>query len=197
MFNVVSVILAAGKSSRIGFPKPLLEIGGKSFLRRIIETHKAASLSVYVVLGEHHRKIETTVDLSDTFLLINPDPSRGQLSSLQTVLPYLEKTSAIVVHPVDHPLVKAESVQRLIQAHFRDRSHICIPEFQRQKGHPVLFPRCFYPDLKIAPLEEGARWVVHQHLNSVALISVDDSAILKNINTLGQFEGLKNRRSEP
>ena len=178
----------------MGFPKPLLEIGGESFLRRIIDTHKAASLPVYVVLGEHRQSIESTVDLSDTLLLINPDPGRGQLSSLQTALPYLEKTSAIVVHPVDHPLVKTESVQRLVQAHLRDRSRICIPEFEGQKGHPVLFPSCLYPDLKDAPLEEGARWVVHQHLDSVALISVDDPAVLKNINRPEQFEELTDGR---
>ncbi|MFQ5929555.1 MAG: NTP transferase domain-containing protein, partial [Acidobacteriota bacterium] len=185
-----SVILAAGKSRRMRSPKPLLEFQGKSFLRHIIDAHRMASLPVYVVLGEDRHCIEQSVDLSDASVLVNPDPSRGQLSSLHTALERLTDREALVVHPVDHPLVRSQTIQELID-HFRRVSDcILIPEFQGRKGHPVLFPSRFYPDLKRAPLEEGARWVVHQNPESELRVPVDDPGVVQNINTPAQFEKL-------
>ena len=189
--QIASIILAAGESKRMGFPKPLLEYQGRSFLQCIIEAHRAARLPLYVVLGEYREEIENQTDLSEATVVVNPDPSRGPLSSLQAVLDQVVHSSALILHPVDHPLVSAHTLALLVEYHRRISHCILIPQFHGQKGHPVLFPSRFYADLRSAPLAEGARWVVHQNLPSTFHVPVEDPAILDNINTLDQFQNLQ------
>ncbi len=184
--TLASVILAAGFSRRMGSPKPLLELGGKSFLRTIIDRHKLSSLTVCVVLGRHNLQVAEQVDLSDTTVLVNPDPSRGALSSLLIALGHLGEPDGLLIHPVDHPLVLAGTIKCLVQHHCRLPASILLPAVHGRKGHPVLFPQRFFFDLRRAPLEEGARWVVHQNPASTFLVPVKDPGILVNINTPAQ-----------
>ncbi len=188
--GVASVILAAGFSRRMGSPKPLLELRGKSFLRTIIDRHKLFSSSVCVVLGRHNLHIAERVDLSDTTVLINPDPTRGALSSLLIALGHLGESEGLLIHPVDHPLVLASTVECLVQCHRRLPASILMPSVHGRKGHPVLFPQRFFFDLRQAPLEEGARWVVHQNPASTFLVPVEDPGILENVNTPAQVSRL-------
>lgn len=181
--KVTAVILAAGKSSRMGSPKPIAKIEEKTFLERIIELYQKAGIEGIVVLGANSRTIRKAVDLSAVTTLENPRPERGQLSSLQTALPLVETASGIIVHPVDHPLVKLHTVQRLLSFHRKLPASILIPETRGRKGHPVLFPLRFLPDLKNVPQGYGARWVVRQNLASVHRVSVKDEGILWNIDT--------------
>ena len=191
--SVVSVILAAGFSRRMGSPKPLLELRGKSFLRTIIDRHKLSSLPVCVVLGQHNLHVAERVDLSDTTVLVNPDPSRGALSSLIIALDYLGESEGLLIHPVDHPLVLADTIKCLVQHHRRLPASILLPSVHGRKGHPVLFPQRFFFDLRRAPLDQGARWVVHQNLASTFLVPVEDSGILVNVNTPAQASRLDRR----
>lgn len=186
--QISSVVLAAGESRRMGFPKPLLRLGGRSFLRRVIDTHRRLSLPVYVVLGENHHEIAEAVDLSGTTVLVNPEPERGQLSSLLTALDILGEEEAVIMHPVDHPLVQAATLEALLQA-FRRLSHcVLVPEFQGRRGHPVLFPARFYFELRSAPLEEGARWLSRQNPACEFRVKVEDPGITWNLNTPAQLD---------
>ena len=188
--KVISVILAAGESRRMGFPKPLLEYQGKSFLRRIMDTHQAASLPCCVVLGHYREEIQKQTDLSSASVFINPNPSQGPLSSLQIALEHSGDSSALILHPVDHPLVRSNTLIALVESHGRAPDCIVIPWFHDQKGHPVLFPSRFYSDLKQAPLGEGARWVVHRNRASTLQLPVEDPGILQDIDTPDQFQNL-------
>lgn len=166
----------------MGSPKALLEWGGKSFLQHVLDAHRAAGLEPLVVLGHHAEKIRQTVDLGQARCFINPDPDRGQISSLQTALEEVRESSAVLVHPVDHPAVRAETLLSLLRFHRRVPACIALPCRQGKKGHPVLFPSRFYPDLLAGPAE-GAREVVRRHPQSVFLLPVDDAGILADIDT--------------
>ncbi len=189
--KILSVILAAGESRRMGFPKPLLEYQGRSFLRHIIETHQAAHLPCCVVLGYQREEIEKRTDLSSVTVLVNPTPSRGPLSSLQIALEHAAGSSALILHPVDHPLVRSRTLISLVESHRRIPHCIVIPRFREKKGHPVLFPRRFYSDLKQAPLEQGARSVVHENLASTLHLPVEDPGILQDVDTPAEFQNLQ------
>lgn len=185
--TVASVILAAGKSSRMNFPKALVEVHGRSFLSTIIDAHLTASLPVHIVLGADQDQIQRSVDMSNIPVFVNLKPDQGPLSSLQIALDELGDYGAILVHPVDHPLVTAQTLVDLTLHFQKNPDGILIPEFHGKKGHPVLFPSRFYGELKAAPLQEGARWVVHHNTMSVVPVPVEDPGILQNINTPNQL----------
>ena len=166
----------------MGFPKALLCYRHQHLLERLVQMHLHSQLPVLVVLGEDHHRIRSTVDLREVTVVINPEPERGPLSSLWTALPYLDASSGMLVHPVDHGLVRRHTIEALRDLHLRSPGKILIPKFRGQKGHPVVFPARFYSHLKRAPLQEGARWVVRSHPREVVYAPLEDAAILCNLN---------------
>lgn len=181
--GVLTVILAAGASSRMGSPKALLKLGDESFLGHLMKVHRSLELPICVVLGEDRAKIQQTVDLDGVTVLVNEAAGAGPLSSIHLALHCGGDFEGLLVHPVDHPLVRGRTLQALIETHADRPEGILLPRFQGRNGHPVLFPRRFFEDLLAAPLEVGARWVVHRHSRAVRPVDVDDPAVLWNINT--------------
>jgi len=180
---VRSIILAAGSSTRMGRPKALLEIGGLTFLSHILRNHQALGLPVSVILGEHQAEIQAAADLSETVVLINPHPELGPLSSLKICLGSSEENEAVLVHPVDHPLVRLDSLRTLLDSHHASPDRIIVPRFGPRRGHPVLFPRLFFDELLAAPLDQGARYVVWKHPETVLILDVTDEGVIQNIDT--------------
>jgi CTP:molybdopterin cytidylyltransferase MocA len=188
--QLVAIILAAGDSSRMGSPKALLRVGKKTFLQLIIEAYAAAGIPRTIILGRDSSSIKERLALSRETVLVNTDPSRGPLSSLLIGLERVRHSDAIFLHPVDHPLVLHNTIRSLAQIHKRLPSAILIPEFRGRRGHPVLIPSKYYPELRQAPLSEGARWVVRENRAANHLVSVCDPGILKNIDTRQDYTRL-------
>lgn len=185
--SVVSVILAAGDSSRMGYPKALLSWNHRTFLETLISAHKSVTGQVMVLLGKDHRRIESLHNLSDVIVAVNQNPENGPLSSLKIALERIGGASGLLLHPVDHPLVAESTIRLLVEQHKWDPSCILIPQYCSAKGHPVLFPKKFFPDLKEASLEKGAREVVRENLFACHLIPVYDKGIVRNINTREEY----------
>ena len=181
----------------MGRPKPLVRLGKTCFLERVLWAHRQAGLPVWVILGQHHRQIRQRVDLEGVQVMVNLCPERGPLSSLWLALEALEKKSALLVHPVDHPLVKPKTLVELAQTHHRLPASILIPEHQGQKGHPVVFPQPQYCNLKSTPLESGARHLVRSQLALVHRVPVADSGITANLNRPEQVEYWQRRLGIP
>jgi molybdenum cofactor cytidylyltransferase len=174
----------------MGTPKALLKLPQGCFLEYIIRTHRKAGLALCVVLGYYADQIESQVDLSGLRVARNPDPSRGQLSSLHAAMELLGVPSALLVHPVDHPLVRSSTLTALLESFRNDPERIHIPTCDGRKGHPVLFGQRFWNDLQAAPLEEGARWAVRKNQQDVLTIPVADKGILLNVDTPEQYRAL-------
>jgi CTP:molybdopterin cytidylyltransferase MocA len=167
----------------MGSPKALLKIENRMFLARVLDTYCSVGIPTYVVLGTHATLVENHVDLSSATVLKNPEPSRGPLSSLLIALQESSDSAAFILHPVDHPMVSVNTIRRLIEGYYRVPHCILIPSYRGRRGHPVLIPSRFYPDLRSAPLSEGARWVVRANRAANHLLAVDDPGILVNIDT--------------
>ena len=183
---VAGVVLAAGSSSRMGRPKALLPVGDTTFVQRIVGVAASAGLApVRVVVGGHGPLIEEACPELAPLLVVNPDPSRGQLSSLQAALGALdaEPLSGVAVFLVDHPLVRRQTVVELIGAFGATRSGIVVPAFGGRRGHPVVFGRRMFPALLAAPLERGARAVLESHPEEILELPVEDGGVLADIDT--------------
>ncbi|RPI24375.1 MAG: nucleotidyltransferase family protein [Acidobacteria bacterium] len=180
---IASIILAAGSSTRMGYPKALLSLHGVAFLELILRAHRTLGLPVYVVLGSHHEQIRASVDLSEATVLINERPELGQLSSLKLGLESTKDYAGVFVHPVDHPLVRRETLQLILDAQSESPSYILVPGYEDRRGHPVFFPRDFFRELLDAPLDQVARYVVSRHPESVTIVPVSDPGVLQNIDT--------------
>lgn len=179
-----AVILAAGASTRMGSPKALLTTPeGATFVEAILATLRAAGVeSVRVVAAPGASPVADAV--------INPDPSRGMLSSVQCGLRALPAScDAVLLWPVDHPLVTTGTVASMIDAFRAGDPPLVIPVHDRRRGHPVLFARRLVPELLAADPGIGARGVVHAHPDRLEL-AVEDPGVVADVDTPDDYRRL-------
>jgi len=191
MNQIAGVILAAGKSTRMGKSKALLEIGSHTFLSKIISILSKIQISpIYVVLGNDFEiiKIKYKSQIGVQFLF-NPNFEKGQLSSLQVAIRNFSKdVSGFMLALVDHPLVRQSTYQQILKKAQQNPQDIIIPVYKKKRGHPVYFGRKFLGELLNAPLNVGARYVVQKYKNNVLEVVCTDPGILKDIDTPQQYK---------
>jgi molybdenum cofactor cytidylyltransferase len=193
-FKYFVLILSAGESRRMGlFPKALLDCGnGKRFLENIIDSVCVLNpepAGCYVILGYHREKILSEIDLGTCEAIINPAPESGMLSSIITGLKAVynshenNNTRGILMTLVDHPLVKPETYQAILDEAVKNPGCIVIPTHNNRKGHPVFFPEEIFEDLLNCPVDQGARWAVRKNSHRIKLVEVNDEGIYSDIDT--------------
>ncbi|MBD3234921.1 MAG: NTP transferase domain-containing protein [candidate division Zixibacteria bacterium] len=193
-----AIVLAAGEGSRIGKPKAILEINGRFFIERVIDTLILAGIdNITVVLGAEADKIKSMTDLSIVNTVINENYTNGQFSSLQAGLSNLKAEGDLIVFPVDHPLVEPDTVMQLLDSATEpSNTKAVVPVFNGKKGHPVLLTKSMVRKVQKAANGETLRDILWNHPSAVKQIGVDDPGILQNIDTVEDYQGLILKASE-
>lgn len=178
----------------MGSPKALLpDPEGVPFIVRIVSSMREAGLSdVVVVTGKHHDAIVEVLARSpmrgSVRIVRNSDPARGQLSSLWTAMDACAAESdGLAMTLVDIPMVAPATIARVIDAWRRTRAPIVRPAYGARRGHPVIFDRAVFDELRRAPVESGARVVVSAHYDQVVNVEVDDPGCVVDIDTPEEY----------
>jgi molybdenum cofactor cytidylyltransferase len=182
---LAAAILAAGESRRMGAPKALIPYRGTTFAGHLLEVTRHARVGMTrVVLGAGADEIREKLRLDAASVVLNPDWPKGQLSSIQAAIRSLPEgeTAGLLLCPVDHPIVSAKLVARLIEEFDSTGKSIVLPTYQGQRGHPVIFRAGLYRELLEASMEVGARQVVWAHQGDVVELSTDEEGVVLNIN---------------
>ena len=185
MVDIEGILLAAGESRRMGYPKPLLEIGDETFVAHLAATMLRVVGHLTVVVGAHADRVRPAIPADPrTSIIENPDWAQGQLSSIKAGLRALPPdTSASLIHLTDHPTVKAETFAAVVDAYRQSKKPIVIARYGGRRGHPVLFDRAMFAELLAAPEDQGARVVVNADASRIVYIDVDDPGILLDLDT--------------
>ncbi len=190
---IAGVILAAGASSRMGMPKALLEYRGETFVGRLSRILGTRCNPVMVVLGYHADALRPRIP-TGVQVVVNPDPSQGQLSSLQTALRELPAAAeGFAFIPVDSPAVDVDTISRLAQAFERRASStlFVIPRKSGRRGHPVFAARAIADELLHLPPTAEAREIVHAHVDRTEYLDVEDAGIFADIDDPEAYRRLK------
>lgn len=183
--QIAGILLAAGNSTRMGSPKALLDYKGSTFIDTILNhLHQSGCDPVMSILGHSGDMICKCTDVNQYQCYSNPTPEKGMLSSLKIAIEKLpDQCEGFILALVDHPAVQASTYSELVRAASQNPDRIIIPKFFGSKGHPVFFGKRFFNDLMKTPEQEGARLVVHQQMQNVHYLDVEDEGILYDIDT--------------
>lgn len=190
---IAAIILAAGASERMGYPKALLRYRGTTFLETVLDACLAAGVSKrVVVVGPDGGNVLSRIDLSGATAVWNPEPSTGPIGSIKLALHDLlnHPVDAVVTWHVDRPHVAVATIQSLIERFARRDIAIVVPGYRGHRGHPVLFGRQVFQELLDAPTAEGARAVVRADPSRVAVVNVDDAAVIEDVDTPDAYRRL-------
>lgn len=187
---IPAIILAAGGSSRMGHPKALLatERPNEAFALRLARTMwEAGAADVVIVAAAVRDEVEEALGAAGVpaRVVLNPTPEDGQLSSLLIGLSVVDRpgVGGVLVTPVDLPLVTASTVAGIIDLHRRTSGLIVRPTCKGRYGHPILFDRRLFGELRHADLTLGARVVVRAHAAESAALEVEDDGAFVDIDT--------------
>jgi CTP:molybdopterin cytidylyltransferase MocA len=180
--SVAGLILAAGESRRMGFPKALLRYRDETFLDTLIGLFAARCQPVIVVLGAHSDRIRERTLRPATFA-INADYQRGQTSSMQCGLRAVPAGAESVLFTlVDHPAVAPATLDALLagQVHIPGPL-VRVPRHQGRRGHPIWFSRDIIAEFLGLQEDGAAREIVRSHAAQTEFLDVDDPGILADI----------------
>ncbi|MBO6933337.1 MAG: nucleotidyltransferase family protein [Deltaproteobacteria bacterium] len=188
--GIHGVVLAAGASRRAGGPKALAIHRGRTFVEHAVTTLEAGGCArVAVVLAAPHgARVERVLPRAE--VIWNPEPERGQLSSLRCALRATE-ARAVVVSLVDHPRVSPRTVRALLDVHRATGAWVVRPRFAGRRGHPLLLDRVLFERICAEPGSDGLRGILrslparHEHA-----VDVPDPAIHDDVDTQGQVAAI-------
>ena len=180
----------------MGRPKALLPIDstGRTFVSRIVSTlHAAGRDDVLVVIGPDVDAAAIDAAIGRTWprvrLVLNPDPAQGQLSSLLAALEVADRPGVrgILVTLVDVPRVSSQTIRAVVSAHEASGAPIVRPAMNGRHGHPVIFDRRLFEELRAADPEMGAKAVVRRHAAEIQDVEVVDEGAFVDIDTPDEY----------
>ncbi len=183
------IVLAAGRSTRMGRAKAMLPLGeGETFLTRIVQTFLDAGVDdVVVVVGHEAEAIVSSFAASGlpARFVVNKAYDRGQLSSLLAGLTFVDRpgVTAVLITLVDVPLVSAATVRAVIDCYRRTHAPVVRPTSGTRHGHPLLIDRSLFDELRAADSASGAKPVVRAHASAAGDVMVVDEGAFTDINT--------------
>ncbi|MEM7168227.1 MAG: nucleotidyltransferase family protein, partial [Planctomycetota bacterium] len=202
------IILSAGESTRMGAPKALLDLGGRSFLQRVVAAMiEGGVLRVTVVVGGRHEArlreflaAEEATSTTPIRIVTNPAPEGGPISSLRCGLAHSVGESAIV-HPVDIPAVTAADIAALIKTANEDRSnaHAVITSVGRRRAHPVWLSQQGCKGVLALPATATLRDYLHQADVRIQYVERSNELLRQDVDTpaaYADFTDLWRRRND-
>jgi len=187
--EITPILLAAGASSRMGSPKPLLDFDGRTCLEIALDAVGGLG-SPIVVLGPGREEIFKRVDLGAATIAINDQVESGQTASLKAALARLPASAeAFLFYPVDFPLVWRPEVETLVRAFGGPGKDLLIPSHAMRRGHPVLCRRALAAEFLQLPDGAPARTVIHARPERLAYVEFAEAYILMDMDTPEDYAG--------
>ena len=178
----VTVILAAGSSSRLGQPKQLLLFNGKTLLRNAIEAAVALEdNTTLVITGAEHDQLLPEIPTSNVTVLNNPHWQEGMGSSISLAIKYILEESpdcmTFIVTVCDQPYLSSAIFQQLIQELDKTDKGVVASGYADTVGSPVLFTRQYFDDLSKLTGEQGAKSILSKHQQDLSVVQFPKGSV--------------------
>lgn len=185
--HVAAILLAAGKSCRMGRCKQLLPLGDSTVINRCIGALVTGGAGeIVVVVSEEGQKVTEAVRAYPVRIVVNPEPEGDMASSARAGRDALTaEATGVIVSLCDFPLVSAGTIASLIAEHEGSPGSIIVPCHREQRGHPLLFPREILNELASGMILRDLVWRDPDRLH---FLDVDDPGVLIDMDTPEDYQ---------
>ena len=192
MNDVAAILLAAGRSRRMGAFKPLLPFGNSTVIEHCLNNLREARIeTIVVVVGHRAEEVRAQLKNAEVSLALNPDPESEMGASIACGIQQLPETAkATLIALVDHPAVPAEVISGLIDQWKSKGSPLIIPEFEGGGGHPVLIDLKFREELLKLDPDRGLRALFDAHRAEVQRLPVSSPFVAGDMDTWEDYRRL-------
>ena len=189
--DVAAILLAAGRSRRMGAFKPLLPFGNKTVIEHCVATLREAGIeSIVVVVGHRGEEVRRQLKSFEVTFALNPDPESEMGASIACGIRELpESAKATLIALVDHPAVPQEVITALIDQ-WQSGSRLVVPEFEGRGGHPALIDLRFREELLRLDPERGLRAFFEEHRPEVQRLPVSSPFVARDMDTWEDYRQL-------
>ena len=190
--KISAIILAAGKSSRMKTPKPLLNWGKENLINFQIESLNNSNIEeIIVVIGSNAEEIKKEITSDEVKVVENVDFELGKTTSIKKGLSEINNKNDILLIAVDQPRNKL-LIEQISDFHINhpENKKIIMPFSNGKSGHPIIFSNIFFNELtQINEETEGIREVIKRNQDSIIKYKTKDESALIDLNTPEQYEG--------
>jgi molybdenum cofactor cytidylyltransferase len=190
---ISAIVLAAGRSARMGGLKPLALVSGRPLLAHTLESvERSRADYVIVVIGSEAERIRREVPTGTAVVVVNADYAKGMSTSIRTGIRSAPRDSdAFLIVLGDQPFVAPSTMDALIERRSESRAKILVPTFRGRRGNPVLVDRSLVPELEGVHGDIGFRALFNSHADELVEVPVNDAGVLLDIDTPEQLGRLR------
>jgi len=189
MGEIWAIILAAGESKRMGFPKMLLTFNGRTMIENIIANISESKVdTIMVVLGAYRETLVEHIGKLAVRYCYNDNYRKGMLSSVQCGFKNLPSDyKAVLVFQGDQPLITPNVINAVIETYLSSDKGIVIPAYKGRRGHPILISRKYNNKIqKLSPIK-GLRSLAYKFPGDVLEVDTNESGILRDFDTYEEY----------
>jgi molybdenum cofactor cytidylyltransferase len=190
--QIAAILLAAGRSRRMGAFKPLLPFGRKTVVEACVNNLRAADIQdIVIVLGHRAGDVRNALKEHQVRFAFNDDPESEMSVSIARGVEQIDSdTKAVIIALVDQPAVPREIVEILIREWRHNDVKLVQPEYQTRGGHPILIDMAYRQELLSLDPERGLRSLFDKHRNDVRRLPVETPYVARDMDTWEDYRRL-------
>ena len=193
MVGIAAVVLAAGRSQRMGEPKLVLPLEGQTVIEKVVGAlHEAGVSEIVVVTGAAEEQVRSALEGTSARMVHNPQYEKSEmLTSLQTGIRALTADAkALLVVLGDQPTIATDVVQSVVDTYHSHGALLVVPSYQMRRGHPWLADRSLWADLLTLDETQTMRDFLNAHAKEIDYVTVDSPGILMDLDTPEDYRRL-------
>jgi molybdenum cofactor cytidylyltransferase len=190
MLKISAVIMAAGKSRRMGENKLLMELGGQSIVSRLI-TSLPAGVFHKIVLVYSDEAVRAEAEKHNLSVIKNSRTDSPKHVTIKLGTEFCSDSDGIMFFAADQPFLMPDTVRRLIKEFADFPKNIIIPLCKGKNRNPVIFTKSAYPELQNLNDDIGGRTVIQNFKDGIRFVEFDNEMQFMDIDTREDYEKAK------
>ena len=180
---ICAIVLAAGRSRRMGVQKLLLPFGSKTVIAHIVDQLTASCVDeVHVVVGCQGKRVSRELSGRPVSIVNNSNYKSGMLSSVRCGLnAIVQQCKAVLVALGDQPSVTTKLIDQMLQTFASTEKQILVPLYQGKRGHPIMFSAAYRKEILTHYDDVGLRGLLYVHKDDIFELSVTASGVLSDM----------------